>query len=163
MVKNEKTLRYIKDKSAEIDKLSIGKQAPGFNYPDIDGNMVSLEDLKGSIVYIDVWATWCGPCKAEIPSLKKLENELHHENIKFVSISTDKNKDAWKSMVEAQELGGIQLIAGAGSQILKDYGIMGIPHFIIIDANGNLVDTNAPRPSNPKTKKLLLDLVKNTL
>ena len=61
--------------------------APDFTYPDVTGKQVSLSDFRGKVVLIDVWATWCGPCNAEIPKLKELEKKLEGRNICFVSIS----------------------------------------------------------------------------
>ncbi len=68
---------------------------------------MSLSDLKGKYVYIDVWATWCGPCNAEIPHLKKLEEEFEGRNICFVSISCDDSRNAWERFVQVKQLGGI--------------------------------------------------------
>ena len=98
--------------SQKVKKLN-GKPSPTFNYENYKGGKTKLEDLKGKLVYIDVWATWCGPCRAEIPSLKELEKKYHGKNITFVSISVDalKDHDKWKKFVADKELGGIQLFA----------------------------------------------------
>ena len=109
-----------------------------------------------------MWATWCGPCLAEIPSLKKVEKTYHDKNIEFVSLSIDKKKDhdKWKKMVTEKELGGIQLIADndSSSKFVQDYQIMGIPRFILIDPQGNIVNSNAPRPSDKKLITLFDEL-----
>ena len=79
--------------------LGKGKPSPKFEgYENFKGGTTSLDDLKGKYVYVDVWATWCGPCKREIPFLKEVEKAYHGKNIEFVSISIDKAKDheAWK-------------------------------------------------------------------
>ncbi|WP_073313247.1 TlpA family protein disulfide reductase [Aquimarina spongiae] len=135
-----------------------GKPSPSFEYENFKGGSTALGDLKGKYVYMDIWATWCGPCKKEIPFLKKLEENYHNKNIEFVSISIDRKKDydAWKQMVEDKELGGIQLIADKDwkSDFVMNYGIKGIPRFILVDPEGKIVSANAPRPSNPK----LIDL-----
>jgi len=145
---------------AAIEKTKPGTVAPTFNYPDINGNMVSSESLKGKVVYIDVWATWCGPCKGEIPSLKKMETELHDQPIAFVSISIDDDKAAWEKMVKDDELQGYQLFAenAWNSDIANAYAIRGIPRFIMVDKEGKIVNANATRPSNPETKEKLLEL-----
>lgn len=137
----------------------IGKPSPVFeNYENYKGGTTSLADLKGKYVYVDVWATWCGPCKAEIPSLKKVEKQYHGKNIEFVSISVDKASDhgKWKAMVADKELTGIQLFADNSwkSNFVQDYKIQGIPRFILIDPNGNIVSADAPRPSSPKLIEL---------
>lgn len=143
--------------------LAKGKPSPQFEYIDRNGKMVSMEEMKGKNVYIDVWATWCGPCKAEIPSLKALEKEYHGKNVEFVSISIDKmkDKDKWIKMVEEKELKGVQLFSDKdwSSDFVKDYGIQGIPRFILVDAQGNIVSADAPRPSSDsEIKGLFTDL-----
>jgi len=144
-------------------RFAKGKVSPVFkNYENYNGGTTSLEDFKGKFVYIDVWATWCAPCKAEIPHLKTLENEFHGKNIEFVSISVDKPNayETWKKMVETENLKGVQLFADNNfdSEFIVEYGINSIPRFILLDPKGNIVDSNADRPSNPKLKELLLEL-----
>lgn len=133
--------------------------ATNFTFESIDGKQVSLTDLKGKIVYIDVWATWCGPCLGEIPSLKKLEEEYHGKDIVFLSVSTDKSADRqkWEDMVKEKELKGIQLFAGdkARDQILSPYKITGIPRFILVDRDGKLIAIDAPRPSSSEIRPIL--------
>jgi len=140
-----------------------GELSPKFmNYENFKGGTTSLDDLKGKYVYIDVWATWCGPCKREIPSLKKIEKQYHGKNIEFVSISVDVEKDyeAWKKMIVEKELGGIQLYADKSwnSNFITDFSIKGIPRFILIDPDGKIVTPNAPRPSSPKLVDLFTNL-----
>ena len=144
-----------------LKQLSKGNPSPLFNdYENYAGGTTSLTDLKGKYVYIDVWATWCEPCLAEIPSLKKVEKEFHGKNIQFLSVSLDRIEDRgkWKDMIKEKELGGIQVFADNNweSAFVQGYLIKGIPRFIIIDPQGNIVTANAPRPSDPK----LIDMFK---
>lgn len=135
-----------------------GLPAPEFTYPDITGKSVSLSDFKGKVVLIDVWATWCGPCKGELPHLKKLEETFEGKDVVFVSISLDepKNKEKWEAMVRDEQLGGVQLYGGGGStKIAQDFKINAIPRFILIDKKGNVVNATAPRPSEPLLSKLI--------
>ncbi|RZN84073.1 MAG: redoxin domain-containing protein [Winogradskyella sp.] len=141
-------------------KLLKGMPSPEFvNYENNAGGETSLKDLRGKYVYVDVWATWCGPCIGEIPSLKKVEKQFHGKNIEFVSASIDtKNAyDKWKSMIKEKELGGTQLLADNAwqSKFVQDYAIDGIPRFILIDPDGNIVSADAPRPSNPELVSML--------
>lgn len=136
------------------EKLVIGKPSPSFkNYESADGKKMSLSDFKGKYVFIDVWATWCGPCKYEFPFIKELEAKYHGKNITFLSISVDrqKDKDKWKKMILKEGLGGVQLLADKEieSQFIKDYFIEGIPRFILLDPQGNLISYDTPRPSEP--------------
>lgn len=154
---------YVTDKSA-LDKMNsiikkwqtiaIGQASPTFNYEDINGNMVSLASLKGKYVYIDCWATWCGPCRGEIPHLQKLEHDYANKNIHFVSISSDKKKEAWTKMVKKDKLGGIQLFRGDDRSFSKAFMITGIPRFILLDKEGRIVNSKAPRPSQKETRDL---------
>ena len=142
-------------------RLAKGKPAPEFNdYENFAGGTTSLKDFRGKYVYIDVWATWCRPCLAQIPFLKQLEKDFKGKNIEFVSISTDdqrrsggsweKAHDKWAKMVKDKDLSGVQLWAGKDDyRFSTEYQITGIPRFILIDPDGNIVNSNEMRPSSP--------------
>lgn len=157
--------QYLNTKLDETVKpwlnLKAGLDAPDFTAQTRTGEAVSLSSLQGKKVYIDVWATWCGPCIREIPALKTLEKELHDENIEFVSVSIDKEKDRekWLKMVEEKELAGTQLMAQGDwkSDVTTAYNIKGIPRFLLIDEAGKIVSANAPRPSAENIKEVLLN------
>jgi len=142
-------------KNGQLEGLSPGMPAPDFSYPDITGQQVRLSDLKGKYVYMDVWATWCPPCIAEIPKLKELQ-EAFGDEIAFISISVDKNKEKWHKYVKEKELTGIQIYAKGGTkaQIMDLYMIQAIPRFVMIAPDGNLINFDASRPSNNKTRKI---------
>lgn len=149
----------------EITKRSLANaKSPGFTFENFKGGTTSLKDFKGKYVYIDVWATWCGPCRKEIPFLQTVEEKYKTKNIAFVSISIDRvaDHDKWKAMVEKDSLGGVQLIADKDwkSEFVKAYGIRSIPRFILIDPNGTIVNADAQRPSEPELQLLLNKLLK---
>ena len=149
------------DKQYIAKNLAKGAESPKFvDYENNAGGTTSLDDLKGKYVYIDLWATWCQPCKNEIPFLKKVEEKYHNKNIEFVSISVDRQKDyeTWKKMIVDKELSGIQLYAKEDKAFMDAYKVSGIPRFILLDPEGKIVDSNAPRPSNPKLVKLFESL-----
>ncbi|ETN95863.1 TlpA family protein disulfide reductase [Zhouia amylolytica] len=142
-----------------LKKVAKGAPSPGFeDYENHQGGTTSLKDLAGSYLFIDVWATWCGPCRKEIPYLKELETKYHDKNIKFVSISIDrqKDRDKWKQMIKDENLGGVQLLADKDweSSFVQNYLIKGIPRFIILDPQGNIIDYNAPVPSSGKLESI---------
>ena len=149
--------------SFELKKLN-GTDSPSFKYENHKGGFTTLEDLKGKYVYIDVWATWCGPCRQEIPFLQKTEEAYHGKNIEFVSISIDvmKDKEKWNKFVTDKNLGGIQLLADKdwNSDFVLGYKINGIPRFILISPEGKIVNADAPRPSSTELVTLLDSLVK---
>jgi len=154
-VKIEKTTSgWLKRKTAIDNMPKAGEPAIDFTYSDKDGNKFSLASFKGNLIYVDVWATWCGPCKAEIPSLQQLETDYHGKNITFLSVSVDKNKDAWIKMIVEKEMGGVQLWADS-RDLSNNYAISSIPRFMLFDAAGNVISTNAPRPSSDDIRELL--------
>ncbi|PHS10360.1 MAG: thioredoxin [Kordia sp.] len=147
---------------ADSKKLAKGNPSPIFeNYENHAGGTTSLADLKGKFVYIDMWATWCGPCKREIPFLKEVEKEFHGKNIEFVSISVDRKNahETWVNMIKEKEMTGVQLFADNNfkSKFAVEYGVNSIPRFILLDPNGNIVSADAPRPSSPELKTLLTE------
>jgi len=156
-------LQKVTERYSKLKPLLAGNPSPGFDYENHKGGTTNLTDLNGKYVYVDVWATWCGPCIREIPSLKLVEKDYHGKNIVFVSLSIDETKDydKWKTMVAEKELGGIQLIADKNwdSEFVKEYGILGIPRFILIDPQGNIVSADAPRPSDAKLRSMLDKLI----
>lgn len=143
----------------QIEKeLAPGTEAPDFNYPDMKGKMYSLKNFKGKYVYIDVWATWCGPCCKEIPYLKELEKRVRKKKIVLVSLSCDENPSVWKGMVKKEKLGGIQLYMGRDMKFREAYGITAIPRFILLDKEGKIVNATMTRPSDPQTEKVFNEL-----
>jgi thiol-disulfide isomerase/thioredoxin len=128
-----------------------GTKMPNFSYMDIAGKQVSLQDLQGKYIYIDFWATWCGPCKEEIPALEKLQQAMAGGNIVFLSISFDKDMEKWRQMVLADKMQGLQLHAGPDNELKKVLMISSIPRFVLLDTKGALLDANMSRPSNSQT------------
>jgi len=136
-----------------------GQPAIDFRFPDTEGIERALSDFRGKVVYIDVWATWCGPCLAEVPSLIELEAEYRGRDVVFMGVSVDRGGDhgKWLEMVAEKELKGVQLFAGdrAREVILDPYAITGIPRFILVDRAGNLITSDAPRPSSRTIRPML--------
>ncbi|MEO0731871.1 MAG: TlpA disulfide reductase family protein [Bacteroidota bacterium] len=161
---HEETKEAINERYEVISRLQPGAPSPTFDYENFTGGTTKLADLKGKYVYVDVWATWCGPCIQEIPHLKKVEEDFHDADIEFVSISIDElaSRDRWRNMIEKRELGGTQLLADKDweSDFIRSYGIRGIPHFILLDDEGNIVSAQAERPSDPSLRERLEKLAR---
>ncbi|TXD50855.1 MULTISPECIES: TlpA family protein disulfide reductase [unclassified Polaribacter] len=166
---NEQLVAYFDNAYAQNKVMGAGKMSPKFeNYTDIKGGTKSLDFYKGKYVYIDVWATWCGPCIQQIPYLQTLEKEYQNKNIEFISISTDEAQrsggswDAaekkWRAFVKKRNMSGVQLWAGKDYSFQQAYQITGIPRFILVDPQGKIVEANAPRPSDPNLKALFTSL-----
>ena len=135
-----------------------GELAIDFTYPNQNGKYISLTDLKGKIVYVDIWATWCGPCKAEIPYLQRLQQEFSDDDLIFLSVSVDEKEDnqKWLQMIEEKNLGGIHLhTSGWDNELTKNYAINGIPRFMLFDRESKVISTDALRPSSEGIRDLL--------
>ncbi len=141
--------------------LRAGKMAPTFSGIDPEGNIFRSSDLKGKYIYVDVWATWCGPCKKETPHFEKLIKQYaDNPNIAFVSISFDEKKEMWDRYMKKKKLNGIQLISPKAfeSKMANAYGISNIPRYILIDKEGKLINADAPLPSSKEIKPILAKL-----
>lgn len=136
-------------------KLAAGQSSPDFKCRDIDGKEICLADFRGRYVYIDIWATWCLPCRGELPHLEKLARKMEGRKISFISLSCDQDEDAWKRMVKKEKLGGIQLYGGKKDAFIEAYVVRSIPRFILIDPRGNIVNADMSRPSDPRTAVFL--------
>lgn len=127
--------------------------APGFNFTmtDTKGKKVKFSQLKGKAVYFDMWATWCGPCCAEIPYMEKLAAHYKGDKrIQIISVSLDKNKKAWENKIAKDKPQWAQYIMPDNfeSDLCKAYDITGIPRFMMFDKNGKIISIDAPRPSS---------------
>lgn len=142
------------------DTAFIGKPANDFNLPDTKGEIKNMATFKGKVVLIDVWATWCGPCKAQIPFLKEIEEEYKdNSNIVFLGISLDSDKDhqKWLDVIKEKDLHGVQLRDDRGKAFGKKYGLTAIPRFMLIDKNGNWAEVRCPLPENKIKLKKYID------
>lgn len=141
-----------------LRKIEVGDSGYNFSYPDPNGHPISFNDFQGKVVVLDIWATWCAPCIAEFPDLRALEEDFQEKDVVFVSVSVDekKHQDKWKKMIIDEKLGGVQLFASGWSEITKYYNVTGIPRFMVFDHQGRVISIDAPRPSDPKLKEMIL-------
>ena len=160
-----KTLKY-KDalNNYKSHLLAFGKGDPAvdFNAKDIDGNSISLSSLKGKIIYVDLWATWCGPCLEEMPYYDKLKEKYkNNSEIAFVSLSIDDGVSLWKRNVQARNAGGVQWVIDRSK--LSAYNIVAIPRTLIIGKDFKMIDMNAPVPSSKETEKIINTLLQQKI
>lgn len=148
MTSNKKRLTELEAIFAEYNQLAAGQTSVDWSFPDIKGNTYNLSQFRGKYVYIDVWASWCGPCRREIPFLNQLKVKFADKNIEIIGISLDENKADWENAIKGEGLTGVQLYAGGWENELCDFfKITGIPRFILLDKQGKIINANADRPS----------------
>lgn len=158
---NVKNLEYRKKFNSLVKRyknIEMGQISPSFILKDINKKDVSLEDLRGKYIYIEVWASWCSPCRNELDYFQRLAKEYKDRRISFVGISLDENYEQWQSFVKRKKIQGIQLFAGKDASFSKDYVINTIPRFILIDKNGKIVDSKIVRPSSKDIRGILNNL-----
>lgn len=155
------------EKKSEMKQKDKAVSSSSTKYPvlhDISGREVYIEQFKGKVVYVDFWASWCGPCRQQFPFSKKIHESLSAkelEKIVFLYISIDDIEENWKKAVEQNQLKGINAISRGGwsSEVCKFFNISSIPRYMILDKSGKVVEENAKRPSDETLKEDLLKLI----
>ncbi len=121
-----------------FSQVKPGQQAPELALPDMEGNTQSLSALKGKVVLIDFWASWCGPCRKNNPHLIKLYHKYHDKGLEIFGVSIDNDLLAWKQAVTQDKIGWIQVNDNKGwdSNSSLIYGVDAIPASFLLDKNG---------------------------
>ena len=122
---------------AENPSLSLAKMAPGFEVTASDGSRFNLDNMGGRVVLIDFWATWCGPCNAELPHMKKIAKEFANDPFVIISISWDSDAEKWKQFIDRNEMTWLQY-RDADHTLSARFGVNAIPHYFTIDSDGAL-------------------------
>jgi thiol-disulfide isomerase/thioredoxin len=135
-----------------LEKFKAGAKINDFEFLDLEGKKVMLTDYRDKIIYLDLWASWCGPCintfRTKTP---EFEQKLRaYEDVVLMYVSIDENQDPWKNYLSKNEMRGVHLFAGKGfeSEIMKYFKVWGIPRYIIIDKDNKIFTVNAPRPGD---------------
>ncbi|MDQ6479550.1 TlpA disulfide reductase family protein [Dyadobacter sp. LHD-138] len=141
------------------EKIGPGKPAPNFSGITPDGKQLALSDLRGKVVYVDIWATWCGPCISAFPDSKKVQAAFKgNDRIAFLYVSVDRDTLAWKKMVVGGKVpDGIHILSGTDKpeSVWNLYHVWGIPRYLLIDERGRMVATHAAHPSTGNAQEKL--------
>lgn len=141
----KQSLDYYKQKAEAALFLSPGSEAPNLIGPSPDGIEYKLSDLRGKVVLIDFWASWCGPCRQENPNVVAMYEKYKDKGFTVFSVSLDKSKEAWIAAIERDKLTWPYHISDLkqwGSDISKIYGVSSIPFTVLIDAEGRVIRKN---------------------
>jgi thiol-disulfide isomerase/thioredoxin len=135
-----------------LENLKEGASVQDFTFVDLEGNPISLSQFKDKVIYLDLWASWCGPClntfKTKTPDFEKKLRD--RQDIVLMYISIDEKQEPWKNYLEKNPMRGVHLFAGRGfeADIMKYFKVWGIPRYLIIGKDNKLVSPNAPRPGD---------------
>jgi thiol-disulfide isomerase/thioredoxin len=120
----------------EVRHLKIGMAAPNAQSEDVDGKKVQLKDYKGKVVVLDIWATWCGPCKAMIPHEREMVKKLKEKPFALISISADEQKDTLKKFLEDTPMPWTHWWSGQNAGMVKEWNIQAFPTLYVLDSKG---------------------------
>lgn len=140
----KRTQQMIKSHSSQGGNSQVGKIAPELNMPNPNGEILTLESLRGKVVLIDFWASWCGPCRRENPNVVKLYNQYKDQGFEVFSVSLDKSKQKWEAAIVKDNLSWsshVSDLKGWGSAATSLYGFRGIPYTVLIDREGKIIQT----------------------
>jgi peroxiredoxin len=139
-------------------QVKVGQMAPDISLPDANGSIVKLSSLKGKVVLIDFWASWCRPCRASIPAVIKLYEAYKTKGFEVYGVSIDEKKKSWINAVSQDGINYTQVNDKAGwyAKVTEVYGVNEIPSTFLLNKNGEVVAVNLEgKELEDKIKELL--------
>lgn len=136
--------KAVADYLEQAERIMEGKEAPDFSLPTAENDTISLHRMKGKVKIVDFWASWCAPCRKEMPTLVKLYKHYQTKGLEILSVSIDDKPDAWKKAVfeEGVTWKSVRATDGSKSDIIPLYGIKSIPFILLLDANNKIIAIN---------------------
>ncbi|HET9212236.1 MAG TPA: TlpA disulfide reductase family protein [Thermoanaerobaculia bacterium] len=131
-------LALVQAAGAAPQPLKIGDPVPSFSLQTLDGKTLDIASLKGKVVLLDFWATWCGPCRQAMPELKTLLQKNSGKPLVVVSVSADQDRQAPAEFARANGMTWVQAWDGTGKVIGGVFGVRGLPSYVVIDADGRI-------------------------
>ena len=153
-VQNKDFAIEVEGKITQNMRLLPGQPAIDLELTDVSGNAKKLSDFKGKLIYVDLWATWCGPCLQEAPFFEKVSQKYVGKDIVFVPVSTDRTREPWLTFLKEHKK-ELEQFHSADMAMRDGWLLYGIPRFILIDKNFNIINAFAPRPSDEATIALI--------
>ncbi|HIC8643053.1 thioredoxin-like domain-containing protein [Elizabethkingia meningoseptica] len=155
-VKDKEVKGFLQNKLVSLNQSQKGMPFPDLNFVDSTGKTQKLSQFRGKYVVIDLWATWCQPCLEIRPTFEvRARSYRYYDNIKFLSVSIDKDKSRWEKFLKTKPSKTLQWYLPNAEKFAMDYGIQGIPRFIIVDPEGKIYNMNAPSPDDDNFVEIL--------
>lgn len=135
-----KELKYYLEREQST---AVGAIAPDFTMNTPDGKPVSLHSVKAKVKIVDFWASWCGPCRAENPNVKKVYDKYHGDGLEIISVSLDSKKERWEEAIKKDGLPWIHVsdLLGWENAAAKLYGVRGVPFVLVLDKDNRIIAT----------------------
>ncbi len=129
--------------------IKTGQVAPDFTQPTPEGENLSLSDLRGKVVLVDFWASWCKPCRRENPNVVRVYDKYKDKGFEILGVSLDAKREAWLGAIEQDQLGWMHVsdLEFWNNAAAQTYGVRGIPYTVLVDTEGKIIAQNLRGPS----------------